>query len=111
MAKAKEEQKEISQTMRKSYGSFKELSDQLNGVPLKKVDKVSFLIDKLTLEPTTYDELLKKIEENRNRLKTKDFKTLSRIKAHISHRQKNNGFKYAFDEVKGSLQLVGVDQK
>ena len=98
----------VTQSIKTRYASFKELKDHLTSVPRSKITKATFFIDKSTLKPVTYDSLLKMVEAHRKRLGTEDFRTVGRIRGHISFRERNNGFKYRSNTKKGTIQLIGI---
>ena len=74
-----------SPKVRSSYPSFAELKRHLEEAP---ASKITMCMDKHLLDGGTLGELMGKVAQDNRRLGSNDFKSESRIKAHIEHRRR-----------------------
>jgi hypothetical protein len=108
MAKKKEGKKQAEEAkVVKSLSKCQTFSDLQTFLKSQSEDKVTSVLDKTLLQPHSYDELVKKMEKENERIGSKDFKNPSRIKAHIKFRE-NQGWKFETKEDK--VQLVGLEK-
>lgn len=110
--KSKKKVKAVPQIIFKIYPDFNTLAAQLNAVPFSKVRHVTFLIDKLLMNPVTYEVLVKKATAFNKKAGTKDLMTVNRVKSHINFRKRNNNFVYTVSKnAKGVETIACTDVK
>lgn len=106
MTKKKEEKKESGKIV-KSLGKCETFKDLEKFLKSRENDRITAVLDKALLKPTTYDDLLKLMKKENERLGSNDFTTKSRIKAHIKHRETAQNWVF---QVEGeSVQLIGLE--
>ena len=92
----------------KSLGKCETFADLEKFIKNQPDDKITAVLDKAFLKPHTYDDLVKLMEKENERLGSKDFKNKSRIKAHLNYRQNTN--KWIFQTEGDTVQLIGLEK-
>ena len=106
MAKKKEGKAKAEAKVVKSIGKCETFKDLETYLKAQSEEKVTTIIDKALLQPHTYDELVKVAEGANEKIGSKDFKTPSRIKAHIKHRETQG---WVFEAKNDKVQLVNFN--
>ena len=91
----------------KSIGSCKDFNDLEKFLKAAGKEKITNSLDLAMLKPSTYDQLIKLMEDARKRLSANEFKTKSRIKAHIKFRENHNN--WIFSKEGENVQLIGKE--
>ena len=103
--KKKDDKKEAK--VIKSIGSCKDFKDLQAFLKKSGKEKITNSLDLAMLKPQTYDDLLKLMTKERERLSANEFKTKSRIKAHIKFREAHNN--WIFSKEEDTVQLIGKE--
>ena len=99
--------KKAEEKVVKSIGKCETFKDLETYLKTQSEDKVTSVLDKTLLQPHSYDELVKLMEKENERIGSKDFKTPSRIKAHIKHRETQG---WVFEAKNDKVQLVNLQK-
>ena len=110
------DKKDTSQSVKKNYVSIDEYKKHVNSLSNKKINKITFFLDKQLQSEKTFKELLRLCNVFRKRFADcNDFATISRIKSHINFRVKHNNFFYKNSIVTiknkefDAIQLIAVN--
>ena len=111
----KKQEKDTSQSVKKSYESIDSYKKHVNTLSNKKINKITFFLDKQLQSEKTFKELLRLCNVFRKRFDScNDFATISRIKSHINYRKKNNNFFYnesVNDKKLETISLIATNNK
>ena len=91
----------------KSIGSCKDFKDLQAFLKTAGKKIITNSLDLAMLRPQTYDQLSKLMEKKRVEFKANEFKTISRIKAHIKFREVHDN--WIFKKDKENVQLIGKE--
>ena len=105
MAKADEKASEKAAEAIKSIGSCKDFKDLQTFLKKAGKERITNSLDLAMLKPQTYDQLFKLMEKKREEFKANEFKTKSRIKAHIKFRETHDN--WIFKKDGETVQLIG----
>lgn len=106
MAKGKNNKKKKDKAI-KSLGKCETFKDLEKFLKSRENDRITHVLDRALLKPQTYDDLLKLMKKENERLGSNDFQNKSRIKAHIKHRESTQN--WIFQEENDTVQLIGLE--
>ncbi len=108
MSKSKQSKKEVKQEPVKGNGKPTNFTDLKKQVESASDERITSCMDRLLLKGGTFDELVEQISKDNERLKSKDFRTPSRIKAHIKSREQSG---WVFTVKDDSVKLTGFEKR
>ena len=104
-AENKAEKKDEKVKVIKSIGACTNFNDLQTFLKKRGKEIITNSLDLAMLKPQTYDQLLKLMEKKREEFQANEFKTKSRIKAHVKFRENHD--KWIFSKEGETVQLIG----
>ena len=108
MSKSKQSKKDVKQEPVKGNGKPSNFADLKKQIESASEEKITSCMDRLLLKGGTFSELVEQIGKDNERLKSKDFKTPSRVKAHVKSREQVG---WVFTLKDDSVKLTGFEKR